>query len=977
MLWLLSLALPAQATADSKDPALARIEAMIRQADGDIAAGRTADARASVQEALEACLAVPGGDARADVVGLLWILGGTALRAHDLRAARAAWTKVAEQRERSLPDDDPMLQDARQNLAIVMRAMGDSKAALVLQAKVLDVRAHSLPDEHRDLQSARLNLSNTKRDLGDLAGALALDEKVLAIWSRSLPDDHSDLQVARQNLAATRFQMGDLIGARVLLEKVCIARARSVVSDDPGLQQARGFLGAVLYACGDFAGAQPLQEETYETLSRSLPDDHIELQRARMNLALTRHAVGDLTGALALHEKICEQWSTTLPDDNPDLLAARSNLAFTRKALGDVAGAADVFESIVAIRSRTLGHDHPHLQQARGNLAACKHDLGDLRGALALNEQVHSALRRSLPGDHPDLQIARGNLAWTQATLGMDAAIALARECGAATRRRLSNPILAPREAGAVAAQEAETIDLLLTFAQGFATLPAMPALAADALLASQAAHGLETRAARNAARARTIDADRAIALEVELRAAAAEVSAIAAESPSRSDRLAAAVRRKESLQRTLLGLAARAGGYDPGEVVCADLAARLPERSAAVAIVDYLQHVVDPEHPGLRQRHARVAGLVLDRTGGVSLVPIGALAELQASVEALRGLGPAVDGRGSPARDRARDADAAAAPRARLSQTVVAPLLAACGPIDTLYVSVCDLLELVPLDALPFEGEHLVGERVAIRPLVSLLDLMEPPGDPPPNAPSLLVAGGLDYGRTAETAALAKPETIATPLVASAWAALPGTRREADELESLFARAFPDGRTLRLAGDRGGKAELQGGAAGAVFVHLATHGYVASTMPGGLAASSSTLSPLVLCGLALSGANLPPDVLGRRPGIVTAEEILALDLSRCYLATLSACETSLGVRRAGQGYASLRAAVQGAGARFVLTSLWRVGDEATTGLMTSFYRRLWLGGHDPHAALWAAKMEARNGGAPFHDWAGWVLTGR
>ena len=108
-----------------------------------------------------------------------------------------------------------------------------------------------------------------------------------------------------------------------------------------------------------------------------------------------------------------------------------------------------------------------------------------------------------------------------------------------------------------------------------------------------------------------------------------------------------------------------------------------------------------------------------------------------------------------------------------------------------------------------------------------------------------------------------------------------------------------------------------------------------------------SGLSPLVLCGLALSGANLPPNELGRTPGILTAEEILGLDLSRCQLATLSACDTSLGVRRAGQGYASLRAALLGAGARWVLTSLWKVGDQATMELMREFYRRLWVLRHE------------------------------
>jgi hypothetical protein len=52
---------------------------------------------------------------------------------------------------------------------------------------------------------------------------------------------------------------------------------------------------------------------------------------------------------------------------------------------------------------------------------------------------------------------------------------------------------------------------------------------------------------------------------------------------------------------------------------------------------------------------------------------------------------------------------------------------------------------------------------------------------------------------------------------------------------------------------------------------------------------------------------------------------------------------------------------------------LWKIGDAATMQLMLDFYRRLWLQKQDPHAVLWQAKAAARQRGAPFRDWAGWV----
>src|SRR4029078_7335818 len=114
-----------------------------------------------------------------------------------------------------------------------------------------------------------------------------------------------------------------------------------------------------------------------------------------------------------------------------------------------------------------------------------------------------------------------------------------------------------------------------------------------------------------------------------------------------------------------------------------------------------------------------------------------------------------------------------------------------------------------------------------------------------------------------------------------------------------------------------------------------------------------------------------------------TAEEIASWDLSNCELAVLSACDTNVGIRQAGQGIARLQKALQMAGARSVITSLWKVPDEATKELMLDFYRRLWLEKKPKAQALWEGKMKLRNAkeesGKPLYstrDWAAWVLTG-
>ncbi|MEE8468471.1 MAG: CHAT domain-containing protein, partial [Planctomycetota bacterium] len=175
-------------------------------------------------------------------------------------------------------------------------------------------------------------------------------------------------------------------------------------------------------------------------------------------------------------------------------------------------------------------------------------------------------------------------------------------------------------------------------------------------------------------------------------------------------------------------------------------------------------------------------------------------------------------------------------------------------------------------------------------------------------------------------------------------------------------------------------------------FLHVATHGWFApesvlsqrdsAEQEGerpGLARAEDTLrgfAPETLCGLALAGANHGVNRYARVPGILTAEELATLDLASCELAVLSACETNVGLRRAGQGIQSLQGALHAAGARTAITSLWRVDDAATRRLMELFYSKLWGGGLGKAEALWQAKMALRGEGAATGEGAGGVLTG-
>lgn len=169
-------------------------------------------------------------------------------------------------------------------------------------------------------------------------------------------------------------------------------------------------------------------------------------------------------------------------------------------------------------------------------------------------------------------------------------------------------------------------------------------------------------------------------------------------------------------------------------------------------------------------------------------------------------------------------------------------------------------------------------------------------------------------------------------------------------------------------------------------LLHIATHGFFLQESQStgekvfGIEVNQAKDNPLLRSGLMLADAEQTMETATQgteassaNNGVLTAYEVITLDLKNTDLVVLSACETGLGEIRSGEGVYGLQRAFQVAGAESVIMSLWKVSDEATKQLMTSFYKE-WMSGKSKAQAFSAAQKSLRQDFPEPYYWGAFVM---
>jgi CHAT domain-containing protein/Tfp pilus assembly protein PilF len=211
----------------------------------------------------------------------------------------------------------------------------------------------------------------------------------------------------------------------------------------------------------------------------------------------------------------------------------------------------------------------------------------------------------------------------------------------------------------------------------------------------------------------------------------------------------------------------------------------------------------------------------------------------------------------------------------------------------------------------------------------------------------------------------------------------LPGTKTEIENISKILkSGGYAVNSKMKLEATEANVKNVNPG-----ILHIATHGFFladANAVEGeravGIEINQAQKNPLLRSGLLLANCEkVLDDTYGNQSsnnGVLTAYEVMNMNLSKTDLVVMSACETGLGQVVSGEGVYGLQRAFLVAGAKSVIMSLWTVSDDATMLLMTNFYQNMNKGKSKLDAFYLAQKQVKLKYPEPFY-WGAFVMMGK
>jgi len=879
---------------------------------------------------------------------------------------------------------------ARSYLGRVFDNEGDYDKAQLVTEEVLEYGIQAWQDVPLQVYNTLLALGGIYQGQGKLSEAEASYEEVMHNVTELLGENHPTALVAANNLGQILEQGGLYDQAEPIIKETLSKMEAAFGEDHPDTMRVRSNLGLIHESQGNFRESEPLYRKSLDMLAAIHGENHTDTIAVKNNLAYLYMLMEEFDQSAQIFQEVQQQWIALFGDDHQNSLKATNNLGRAYHKQGKLTEAEIQITRALELRRSVLGPDH--IDSIRSMI-----DLGGLyidrdRGEEA-RQMLTDALKLAediLGYQHPYTFDALNLLAQAIENANQLQAAVDLRDVGFRRRSEFLDTMLwATGENGRegyVRLHRPEFNRYMILLAR-----LGDEKSAKRMIEASLQRKGLLLKVTSEIQQIATMTTNpklKGLATEFEetrRELAALTLSGPTAETKGRHTEALYEVEQRVNELQGELGRASIRYRASIAKISSDGLADALPD---GAALVDFL--VFED------QGQDKLLAAVLSKQGGevsYELIEYGDRKSVDDVVVEYRTM----------IQDDLADEDELLEVGMMAYEMVWEPIEEALQGSEYAYLIPDGMLNILPFNALVDQDESYLIQTVDLHILTSGRDLL--PNEFRLTEGEYLVLAGPDYDSN-EVVSDADME-VAKGRRSSALKL--GIRGAGSGLRGLSFAPLPgaeeEGRIIvdQVASSNTVSENFFGASAqemvlGALekppeILHIATHGFFLEadeTLRKRIlkAQRSAELhvpppgdNPLLRAGLAFAGINTNAQFLGdidtTNDGVLTALEVLDLNLSGTKLVVLSACETGLGEIHEGEGVYGLRRSFQEAGVAEVVSSLWEVSDAGTQALMTEFYDKL-LSGVPAREALREVQLDLIDSpewGYPY-IWSAFMIVG-
>ena len=883
--------------------------------------------------------------------------------------AKIKYEKAIEINYKVFGETSPVYLTSMTNLAVVCHDMGIYNQAEEICRKVLKIKKESIGEAHRDYALSLNNLASMYEDRGEYEKAEPLYLNSLEIKKNDSGETSLDYSISLNNLASLYFHIGNYYKAESL--NIVALEIRRKVLGENHIEYAVSLsnLAQIYHTLGNYKKAETFYINAFDIIKSNKADNNINYTIALDNLAGIYATIGSYDKAEKAYYEVLEFKKINLIyGENPyEYAISLNNLADLYESKGEYDKAETIFLEAVEICKKALSTKSFGYATVLSNLGKCYLDKMDYNKAEELFQDALGIYTETLGENHPYCFTVYNNLTFLYAE---------SNKFEKSLQYNLKSITVANQEIQDQFAflSETEKGSFLKTINVGFDNInilsikqnksnPSISIYVYNNLLKTK---GLLLKSSSSMRNAVLSSNDTNLIATYDkwnsLKKQIAKIYNLPIE--KRFTDLPRFESEANDLEKELTRGSSVLSDFNSSlSFTWKDIQSQLKQNEAAIEFTNFRYN----------KDSVLYCALILKKDSQYPEM-VQLFEEKQLS-EFL----------GNSTENNIHTVNAIygtkAYPETELYNLIWKPLEPFLKGIQTVNFSPSGLLNKISFAAISDRIDHLLIDDYKLNILSSTAIITKPTQSSFDKNTNVSLFGGIDYSIK---------DTTYSP-----WNYLEGTLSETDQLNTTFAKQGIKVNYIKAKAAT--KQEFKTLAANSNILHVATHGFffpepekmiteednneVNKDIVSRSASRSVMLNyirndnSLMRSGLVFAGVNdywngISDDVDNN--GILTALDVVNIDLRKSKLVVLSACETGLGDIKDGEGVYGLQRAFKMAGAENIIMSLWKVPDQETAEFMNTFYGLLFKEGNI-NQAFTETQSIMRNKYDPYY-WAAFVL---